>query len=264
MDKETGNLLLLRNVFTNTTGHYNSGPVTNDDGDDDGLDIVVRFMAFNQSTMVTNSTDNPFPYWDVYDGWTQVYWDRSDGPLDTEYRLVPWPERGAWMIFSYHCGIAAGWNYLKTTVDYEMLMATACWPCGDWPCYNPNNGVINLTDWSAWYPDIILHEYGHYEMHTLYRYMPTPPGGPPQEHFINETSNNVTAWVEGWANFFPLVVQNDPDLLDWNLETPLGVRLTGMRVMRLRAVLPAPYGTSSTQTMMVMIFLMMASTAYGT
>jgi len=54
--------------------------------------------------------------------------------------------------------------------------------------------------------------------------MPTPPGGPPPEHYINETSNNVTAWVKGWANFFPLVVFNEPVLQDpWsstNLETP--------------------------------------------
>lgn len=39
-------------------------------------------------------------------------------------------------------------------------------------------------------------------------------------HNINQTSDAVTAWVEGWADFFPLVVQNNPDLAGWNLETP--------------------------------------------
>jgi len=45
-----------------------------------------------------------------------------------------------------------------------------------------------------------------------------PPALP--EHSINETSNANTAWVEGWANFFPLAVYNYPVFLGLNLETP--------------------------------------------
>ena len=41
-----------------------------------------------------------------------------------------------------------------------------------------------------------------------------------EEHYINETSDASTAWIEGWADFFPLAVQNDPDLRGWNLEVP--------------------------------------------
>ncbi|NIU81026.1 hypothetical protein GWN63_02100, partial [Candidatus Bathyarchaeota archaeon] len=58
--------------------------------------------------------------------------------------------------------------------------------------------------------------YAHHVMYTLYGYL--PPTLP--EHYINETSDASTAWVEGWADFFPLAVQNDPVLTGWNLETP--------------------------------------------
>jgi len=203
-----GNDYIHKEIFTDIEGNFTSGPIDNDDGpDEDGLDIWIYVVAWNWATQVINENGTR-------------YYARThmcdDCPDDTYYMTGEIPEgHGAWMIFSYHSGIAAGWNYLNTTVDYEMPMATACWPCGDWPCYNPNNGVINLTDWSASYPDIILHEYGHYVMHTLYGYMPPAM----EEHYINENSDASTAWVEGWANFFPLVVQNDPDLLGWNLET---------------------------------------------
>jgi len=52
-------------------------------------------------------------------------------------------------------------------------------------------------------------------MNSLYGYIPPAM----EEHSINLRSNSTTAWTEGWADFFPLVVQNDPDLTGWNLET---------------------------------------------
>jgi hypothetical protein len=207
--------------FTDAYGNFCSGPIENNDGADDGLDITVYIVTWNWAVQVFDSDVMRYHFGVYSEDWNNL----TDGThIDFSVEGVPSNQIGAWIIFSYHCGIAAGWNYIQTQTGYEMAMASACWPCGDWPGYDPNNGVIYLTDWSAWYPDVILHEYGHYVMHTLYGYMPTPPGGPPPENHINETSNNVTAWVEGWANFFPLVVFNDPVLEDpWsstNLETP--------------------------------------------
>lgn len=101
-------------------------------------------MPLSQRAMVTNSTANPFPYWDVYDGWTPIYWDRQDGPLNTGYLWVPWPERGAWMIFSYHNGISAGWNHLHGSVSYDMPMATAVWPYNTTdPFYDADNEMLS-------------------------------------------------------------------------------------------------------------------------
>jgi hypothetical protein len=211
--------------FTDANGNFSSASILNyDPVDGGGLDIMVYIYTWNQAVAVINGTGS------IYNFGIGIWSNCPDGyHIDFSVRGVPSDQIGAWMIFSYHCGIAAGWNYIKTQTGYEMPMATARWPFESWPHFHTSDnastpfddtGEIHLPDWACWWPDVILHEYGHYVMYTLYGYMPTPPGGPPPEHYINETSNNVTAWVEGWANFFPLVVQNDPDLLGWNLETP--------------------------------------------
>jgi len=199
-------------IYTNINGNFAFGPIDNNDGPgEDGLDIVIYAFTINWAAQVIDADGYTYG---VYAG---PRWNLSDGPHTINVQI---PQgQGAWMIFSYHCGIAAGWNYLDTTTGYEAPMVICRWPYETWPHYH-HGGEIHLPDWACWWPDVILHEYSHYVMYTLYGYMPTPPGGPPPEHYINETSNNVTAWVEGWANFFPLVVQNDPDLLGWNLETP--------------------------------------------
>jgi hypothetical protein len=61
-------------------------------------------------------------------------------------------------------------------------------------------------------------------MNSLYGYIPPTM----EEHSINLRSDSTTAWAEGWANFYPLIVFNDP-IFTWsngthyaniNLETP--------------------------------------------
>jgi hypothetical protein len=205
--------------FTDANGNFTSGLILNYDPEDGGgLDIAVFIFTWNWATVVINGTGL------IYNFGIGIWYNCPDGyHVDFSSLGVPSNQIGAWIIFSYHCGIAAGWNYLNTSVDYETPTVTGRWPYGNWPVYW-TNGTIDLPGWACWWPDIILHEYGHHVMNSLYGYIPTPPGGPPPEHYINETSNNVTAWSEGWAHFFPLVVFNDPVLEDpWsstNLEIP--------------------------------------------
>jgi len=208
-DREPDGLdYILREVFSDVNGYFNSGPIVNNDGPgEDGLDISIYIVAWNWAVQVIN------PDGIRYYGRVGPYNNLPDG---TYPFTIEMPQgHGAWMIFSYHNGIAAGWNYIDTQTGYEMQMATARWPYETWPHYHLG-GEIHLPDWAAWYPDIILHEYAHHVMYNLYGYL--PPALP--EHYINETSDASTAWVEGWADFFPLAVQNDPDLTGWNLETP--------------------------------------------
>ena len=208
-DREPDGLdYILREVFSDVNGYFNSGPIVNDDGPgEDGLDISIYIVAWNWAVQVVN------PDGISYYGIVGPYNDLPDG---TYHFQIEMPQgHGAWMIFSYHNGIAAGWNYIETQTGYEMAMATVRWPYETLPHYHPG-GEIHLPDWAAWYPDIILHEYTHHVMYSLYGYLPPAL----EEHYINETSDASTAWVEGWADFFPLAVQNDPDFWGWNLETP--------------------------------------------
>ena len=199
-------------VLTDGNGYFNSGPIANNDGPgEDGLDIVVGVFATSGAATVINPDTNYY----YYNLTTRVWGNSPDGTLNVGNLNTSYAERGAWWIFSWHFGLTGGWYYLASTVNYSTPQVTAYWPYGDLPTYWTNR-TIHLPDWAAWYPEIILNAYAHHVMNMTYGYM--PPVLP--EHSINETSNANTAWVEGWAYFFPLAVYNYPVFLGLNLETP--------------------------------------------
>lgn len=219
-DKEWwGGLVYLGAALTDTDGYFTFGPINNDDGWlEDGLDIVVCVVAASSAAQVIDGGGT------LYDGWTDVFGGCPDGTLDIGDWIVPNGERGAWMIFSYHCGLTYGWNYLANHgPNYIAPQVTCRWPHENWPHYHLG-GEIHMPDFdSARSPDVIIHEYGHHVLWNVYGgYWPPNAGGP---HQINRHSHPNLAWTEGWANFFPLAVQNDPVLTyvnQWtfNLETP--------------------------------------------
>ena len=217
-DEETTGTVYLGSTYTDYNGYFSFGPISNNDGSgEDGLDIIAAVSATSSAARVITSAGV------VYSAQTPTFSNRSDGTFSMGYLLTPYNQRGAWWIFSYHFGLTRGWYYLSSTVGYNTSQVTARWPYGDWPTYWTNE-TIHLPDWACWWPDIILHEYAHHVMNSLYGYIPPAM----EEHSINLRSNSTTAWTEGWANFFPLVVFNDP-VFTWsngthyaniNLETP--------------------------------------------
>lgn len=178
-DREPDGLdYILVERFTDLNGQFDSGWIVNDDGSgEDGLDIVFYFVAWNDVVQIIDPND--------------VRYYAIDGPYenldDDEYYYDAEMPRGhgAWMIFSYHNGITAGWNYLYTQTDYDVPMVTCRWPYENWPHYHPG-GEIHLPDWASWWPDIILHEYAHHVMYSLYGYIPPSM----EEHTINLQSNS--------------------------------------------------------------------------
>ena len=203
-DLESWGLDLLTTNLTDVNGYFNSGPILNDDGaGEDGLDIVV--IVYSASSVA--EVIDPDGYW--YYNMTDLFPDRPDGPLNVGENLnATGPtqvERGAWIIFSLRNGLTWGWYYLASTVNYNTPTVTCRWPYGDHPCYW-TNGTIDLVDWACWWPDIILHEYGHHVMNCAYGYVPPSM----KIHYMEKKSNSTTAWAEGWANFFPLVVFDYP------------------------------------------------------
>jgi hypothetical protein len=207
-------------VLTDGNGYFNSGPILNDDGlGEDGLDIVVGVFATSLAVAVINPNTDYY----YYNLTTTVWLNRPDGTLNVGDLNTSYAERGAWLIFSYHFGLTRGWYYLSNTVGYNTPAATARWPHETWPHYHPS-GEIHLPDWAAWWPDIIVHEYGHHVMYSLYGYIPSSM----EEHYMELRSNSTTAWTEGWADFFPLAVFNRPTFtlginathgIEYNLES---------------------------------------------
>jgi len=219
-DLETGGILIpVDAVYTDSNGYFVSNPILNDDGPgEDGLDIVVRVLSTSPAATVINPGINWYYYTQ-----TEVFLDQPDGPLSIGVRDTSWNDRGAWWIFSAHFGLTQGYLYLWSEVGYVVPTATARWPYETWPHYHPG-GEIHLPSWACWWSDIILHEYGHHIMYSLYGYIPPSM----EQHSINLRSNSTTAWADGWANFLPLAVFNDPVFTwsngthsaDINLETP--------------------------------------------
>jgi len=205
--------------FTDANGNFTSGLILNSDpADGGGLDIVVLIYTWNSAVAVTDGTGT------IYDfGWGTWYNVTDGSRVDFSLSGVPQDQIGAWIVFSYHCGIVAGWNYVKTQTGYETPMVTARWPYGNWPQYW-TNGTIDLPDWACWWPDTILHEYGHHVMNSLYGFIPPSM----LQHYINLRSNSTTAWAEGWANFFPLAVFNKGNLV-------LGINATTGKSIDLEA-----------------------------
>lgn len=73
--------------------------------------------------------------------------------------------------------------------------------------YDPG-GNIHLNGEHPLSNTVVGHEYGHNIMYTIYGYWPTSYC--PSPHEIKESSHVNCAWVEGWAMFISLAVNNDP------------------------------------------------------
>jgi len=130
-DVDPGGLQRLGDVngtnewFTDVNGNFTSGPILNQDPEDGGgLDIQVWILTWNWASQVTDGTD-------TYGFGVGTWWNQPDGYLNFSHQGVPGNQIGAWIIFSYHCGIAAGWDYLNQTESYEAPMVICCWPYGD-------------------------------------------------------------------------------------------------------------------------------------
>jgi hypothetical protein len=81
---------------------------------------------------------------------------------------------------------------------------------------------IAIFDFNGGRADIITHEYGHF---VLSRYLGDATVinacAPIYNHnFTEPTIRPACAWSEGWADFLQMAVQNDPDYVGRDFETP--------------------------------------------
>ncbi len=90
--------------------------------------------------------------------------------------------------------------------------------------YYSLGGNIHLTGIDPLSNTTADHEYGHNVMYSKYGKW-FPSNDCPSPHYIQLISGYHCGWTEGWADFFPLAINNDP-VYRWgsgaslNLETP--------------------------------------------
>jgi hypothetical protein len=173
------------------------------------------------------------------DGWGNHYnANYNHNPVELIYDTILMPDatpssinnnyKGAWRIYEtlandvYDRG---AWNFLvnssrgphdppPTAYVYYPLDP---FPVADPPYYDSWTGTkgiyLDEEDHTKGL-DIIQHEYAHYIMHgEMYGYAFNSPIQP-AIHYLWQAYKGEIAWTEGWADFFPLVVQDDKYLGD--------------------------------------------------
>ena len=153
----------------------------------------------------------------------------SDTTYDIgEHQVYDHPHyKGAWRIYETIANDAydrGAWDFLVNEgPGYTPPEVTVRFPA-DGTYYSTGSHEIHIEFESHTKAlDVVQHEYGHFVMHMVYNlYWPITQC--PSPHFINRFSHPNCAWTEGWANFLPLAVQNEPNF-EWgngddeNLET---------------------------------------------
>lgn len=202
---------VLGGTFTNDAGYYSFPPVLNWDSDGDAdtsnrnLDLYVVFESSNADYKVTEVFANINHRWETPLS-SNV---SSTGLLKNLYIYSPTDRLGAMWLFHdlkrardfviNQAGINPGfatttWQYQNNCDIYNTCNGPAYFSPGI-GIFVPENSLVSV--------DTIVHEIGH---HFLYNLSGPVNGSCPSQHYITQISNINCAWKEGWAEFFPIVV----------------------------------------------------------
>lgn len=152
--------------------------------------------------------------------------------IGDNHQVVNNPDhKGAWRIYETIVDDAydrGAWNFLKNKgPGYTPPMVNVTFPSY---CTGYDSGAERILIKESNHTkalDVVQHEYGHFIMDMLYGYLPTA-GCSEEHHKIDEAWGpglSHCAWIEGWANFFPLAVQDEHNF-EWgdgehrDLEVP--------------------------------------------
>jgi hypothetical protein len=123
-------------------------------------------------------------------------------------------------------------NDLLAYEAYEWLASRTSWQNDDllrveWPSkcvlvFNNScfTGAVHILEPHVLEPDLTLHEYGHFVFSRHYD-APTVINACLIDGYYHEMFGKLRpscAWSEGWADFFQMAVQDDPDYRGGNLE----------------------------------------------
>ena len=229
---------LLGSTTTDADGFWQIGPLTNWDEDDPGaLDLYAVFETDVEDSATARRRVTNFDDW-AYKWQIPTQDNVPDGTVD----LGGWAigdgsnwEPAMWIFQD----LRRAWEYVQNNTGTDPGPATARWeedanslfPCDGsccWP-YSPISGIFIEHDYRD-APDIVIHELGHLYMYNAAGTWWWPNVGDMLaclDHGIQDTSNDLCAWSEGWADFHALAINSDA-CFDWNntpcsglnLETP--------------------------------------------
>ena len=234
-DREDGRDRLLAETQAAPDGRYEFSPVSNQDPDGTGIDPYVEIWSTDRTgpgrgRVRVVDADN-----EAYRFRSHLEHDLPDGARTWEATVLPSYEwRQAFYIFDKTANQA--YDYLQREVAWgnddlvEINWPRACIPevAENSSCFFPvttlSTPQIYLIERHGKSPDVIIHEYGHFVLsrHLGVRAIVNacfdPLRGLFFRHSLYEKTSPRCAWSEGWADFFQMAVQRDPDYEGPDLE----------------------------------------------
>jgi hypothetical protein len=228
-DSDFGRDDLLASGLTDGNGGYRL--CFDNDDSSGGQDVFVRFVAENGQWSVQRDDDEPYTYVtgtrdDVGDGTTTDFGALQPGrneemralhAYDSANDAAAWTPGDCWDARDTDCRqIRINWTPTSTMGTYY------CTEEGGDACPRENEVYLMAADPDA--PSVVVHEIGHAVMDDVYEdnYPATPNCNP---HEIQRVTSAGCAWSEGFAEWYPASVYDDP-FFRWpdgnamNLEDP--------------------------------------------
>ena len=221
---------LIVYAYTDLRGDFSFPAKLNYD-DDDPDDQDTRLDLYIRTEAIYNVSEYSQHRVNKFDGTTYTW----NGPpvLNVPSETVTmYPEinaesgnLGAMWIFQ---DLRRAWELVYTT-QIDPGSVTAIWDINE-PCYNficnsffwggPGDKYVFIRSDNVISGDLVVHETGHNYMYNAngWWYCDDPFCW---DHQMFEQINPNCAWSEGWADYFPLIVNNDP-CFDWGIG-PCGI-----------------------------------------
>ncbi len=212
-------------TITDNNGNFLAGPFENKDSSWDGTNADIQVAVNTKGSRLEVIND----ILDVeYYSYSNVLSDVPDGVVNLGPTIVPDDQNGAWAAYD---ALMSGWLYPYYNFGYSAPKVKLHWPDTNWliftvphGAYYVHGGDIYVGLDAATSPDVINHEYGHFLMYSIYNnWLPATENCSNHSAYIK--SSEECAWVEGWANFYPVLIFNKTQF-DYNGQWFIGVEET--------------------------------------
>jgi len=229
-DDDVGNDEYLGMTTTDNNGYWEITDITNLDdeyipwpfGDGDkGLDIFIMLGSATDKIKVTDYNGNYYSWGGIHNKQSNV----DNGTVDFGILQIPTSsyyyetQKAMWIYQT----IVRGYAYLEDAASNPGKCTVEWQQDGIGDSYYVTGGNVHLVATDAGYPDEILHEVAKNYMCNVYGYW-LPDNLKLISHNISKNCEIMTAWLEGWAYFFPLAVYNKNYFSGYNfgayLESP--------------------------------------------
>jgi len=224
--RDDGTLAVIRHTgvdacrFTDPEGRYEIAVPSTDPDGDGGPDIVARLLAFNNfASVIILGSGSATAY--RYD--TPVQSADTAGFLNLQSRTLP-PTHQFNSAYIALSEITEAHEFFESEFGYDVPRVFVTF--GPSALYFTSVERIELAGQGPVLSGrpTVLHEYGHHVHSSVYGQNRLPYTEHCRPHVFHVPSSASCAWIEGWANFVPALVDGSPiinrsGITTWDIES---------------------------------------------